>query len=550
MSTTFLDSLNIVLSLLGSLALIILALRLLANAQTKLTLGSKLRVRRANGMQFSPLSAAISGFINAATTGNTLRTTSTLFSAIHAKMMCKKSAAYMLLGISQSHIILVALAWIIVWLAPPLMFAIALAGVGLLLSPLLKSEETKAVPRMIISLALLIIGLNYFIMIASQCLISLTIDHVFVQEFLSYGTYAIILGALVGVLFTIAIKNIDAALLAILALSTAPLAPVNLLFGAMIGTSLGGIFLLTPLAESEGTVAKKIIARHAILIITSIIISALVMPFVVNGMLYLGADKVVLPIAYLLHLSVILWLGMVISKPIADKMDKKVPDRELREMRLKVLSSRIRPDSTISLILAHNETINHIRRTYKMMSFIRDMLSSDGDEEYVKEMNVRVDKYNKITERVEAEVLSYVCAIALDNLSRINTEQMQRVIVSMNTVAQIAGEVCDLSELVLQGIIGENPLDDNQKYVLRNVILELQTLTYKAIELKSKKPSDVKLQAFAEELQKLDKEIKTLSAAELMSNNKVLMIEAMWQTKKINGLIAKLVPQSKDYKTN
>ena len=274
------------------------------------------------------------------------------------------------------------------------------------------------------------------------------------------------------------------------------------------------------------------------------------MPFVVNGMLYLGADKVVLPIAYLLHLSVILWLGMVISKPIADKMDKKVPDRELREMRLKVLSSRIRPDSTISLILAHNETINHIRRTYKMMSFIRDMLSSDGDEEYVKEMNVRVDKYNKITERVEAEVLSYVCAIALDNLSRINTEQMQRVIVSMNTVAQIAGEVCDLSELVLQGIIGENPLDDNQKYVLRNVILELQTLTYKAIELKSKKPSDVKLQAFAEELQKLDKEIKTLSAAELMSNNKVLMIEAMWQTKKINGLIAKLVPQSKDYKTN
>ena len=543
MGATFFNSLNLILSLLGAVALIILALQLLTNSQTKLALGIKLRVRQSNGMQFSPISATFNGFINAATTGNPLRATSTLFSAIHAKMVGRDSASFMLLGIAQSHIIIVMIGWFVVWLAPSLTFAIALAGVGLVVSPLFKTDEARAFPRIIISFGLLIIGLNYFSMIANQCLSSLNLDLNSTELFLNYGSYAVVLGVLVGVIISIALRNIDAALLTILAISTSHLAPINLLFGAMIGASLGGVFFLAPIAESEGTVAKKIIIRHVIVIAIAIIISTITMPFILDIMYWLGLNKSVLLVAYLLHMLGVLWFSMFISRPIVKAIDNKVKDKEHREMRLEVLSSRIRPDSTISLILAHNETINHMRRSYKMMSFVRDMLNSDGDEIYVTEMNQRVEKYNKITKRVEAEVLSYVCAIALDDLSKINTLQMQRVIVTMNTVAQIASEVCELSELVLKGIIAPHSLGNSQKQTVLNIIQELQTLTYKAIGIKSQKPSDVKLEAFSDELNKHKIAIEEVLQSQSDCNNMILF-EAIWQTKKINNLIAKFAPHA------
>lgn len=547
MSIILLHSLNLILSLLGTVAIIILALKLLTNAQTKLTLSVKLKVRRANGMQFSPISAANNGFVNAATSGNTLRVTSTLFSGIHAKMISKEAAGFMMLGIAQSHVIIVAVTAVILWIEPSIAMALALAGLGLVITPLFKTEENKAAPRILISAGLLIIGIYYFMVFVNQCINRLNVNLYELQEFLNYGAYAVVLGALTGVLMVIALKHIDAVLITILVLGTAPIAPLNLLFGAMIGASMGGIFYLVPIADNEGAVAKKIIIRHTLVVGIAILISALTMTYLVELMVKIGGAKWVLPIAYLIHMMGTMWLASWIAKPFANKIDKMMPEKEKRAMRLKVLSSRIRPDSTLSLILAHNETINHIRRSYKMMSFVRDMLNSEGDKDYINEMCKRVNKYNEITKRVESEVLSYVCAIALDDISKINTVQMQRVIVAMNTVANIASEVCDLSNLVNKGLMNEKPLEKNQKIILRNQVLNIQALVYEAIALKSKKPSDVKIQEFFKMYVKIKEELEQLDHKGL-DNNQVLMIEVIWQLNKINKLVTMLVPQCEKFK--
>ena len=547
MSTILLQSLSLILSLLGTVAVIILALKLLTNAQTKLTLGVKLKVRRANGMQFAPWPAAITGFVNAVTTGNTLRATSTLFSGIHAKMVSKDAAGFMMLGVAQSHIITVAITALIIWVEPSISVALTLAGIGLVISPIFKKEGNLAVPRIIISAGLLIIGIYYFMVFANQSINLLGVNLYEAQEFLNFGPYAVILGALIGVLMVIAIKHIDAVLIALLVIGTAPIAPFALLFGAMIGASLGGIFYLVPIAENEGAIAKKIIIRHTLVVVIAIVLSALTMPYVINIIVNLGGAKSVLPIVYVIHMIVIMWGATWIAKPLSKLIEKKIPETEKRVMRLKVLSSRIRPDSTLSLILAHNETINHVRRTYKMMSFVRDMLNSDGEKEYINEMSKRVTKYNEITKRVESEVLSYVCTIALDDLSKINTVQMQRVIVAMNTVAHIASEVCDLSNLVNKGLLGETPLVLNQKIIIRNKIVQLQALVYEAIALKSKKPSDIKIQEFYQMFLNINKELEPLANLNY-DDNQVLMIEAIWQINKINRLIIMLVPQCEQIK--
>ena len=545
MSAILFQSLSLILSVLGTVAVIILALKLLTKSQTKLTLSVKARVRRANGMQFNPMAAAVSGFINAATTGNTLRATATMFSGMHAKMVSKESARFMLLGIAQSHIIIVAIAWAIVWIAPPISVAVAIAGVGLVIAPLFRNEEKKAVPKILISTGVLILGVNYFTVFANGCITLLNINMLETQQFLNYGAYSVLMGAMMGVMMVVAIKHIDAVLIIILALSTAPIAPINMFFGAMIGSALGGIFFVVPVAENEGSVAKKIIIRHTISVAVAIIISAMSMTYVIDLIIKMGGTKVALPIAYVIHTLVVMWIATWIVKPIVDIIDKHIPDSDKREMRLKVLSTRIRPDSTISLILAHNETINHIRRTYKMLSFVRDMLNSEGDEKYVDEMNNRVNKYNEITKRVESEVLSYVCAIALDDLSKINTVQMQRVIVAMNTVAQIAAEVCELSNLVNQGINNEIPLNIKQKITLRNIVVKLQAFVYEAVTLKNKNPSDIKMQDYHDMSLQIKKEMEPLTHNKY-ENNQVLMIEIVCQMKKINKLITRLVPQPKN----
>ena len=76
---------------------------------------------------------------------------------------------------------------------------------------------------------------------------------------------------------------------------------------------------------------------------------------------------------------------------------------------------------------AHNEITNHAKRILKMFGMVRSLMTTTNAQEFQKEYE-HVEKYERITDRVEREIITYLSRITSRDNGEAATRQLQTML--------------------------------------------------------------------------------------------------------------------------
>lgn len=515
----------------GSLALVALAIFLLSGAQRRVCAPF---VRSYMGGR-GPLEWFGNGFINTVVSCDTNATSSTIFGYAYSKMLSQNGVLYSLLGVFVAPVIFMVLVFVILKLGVFYFCIIPILGLGYVIS--LISYKTKSFSRMIMAMGLLAFAL----FMANNSVWSIWFDYVYGSEvlyFTSNGIWAILLGFGVGVVGSVAFRSpYIMSVLGVILLAQDGIG-IEMALGIFIGSVSGIIFVLAPMAARAGTIVMRAFMQFTLALLIAIILFCVAYP-ILPKLLNLSSAPINGLGLFTLFLLAFMPLGTYVSSFLSRVIIFFIPNAPKEGSHLVMLSNAHRPDSTLSLLQVQQEIVNHTRRTYKMLSFLRDILNEEVKRgEKAEALYERIAKYKVITDRVEKEIVGYICSVALGDISRKNTLQMQQAIISMGKVNQIADDILNVSNLIRLGFNDRNEWDKQQLAIITLSVHKLQQLQYAVI---SSMEANVKNGANIDQLCSELVDMIDQSNKNFYLYNQVLMIETLGGVKSIAKLLCNLV---------
>lgn len=514
----------------GSLALVALAIFLLSGAQ-RLVCASSIRSYMCGG---TPLEWFGNGFLNTVISCDTNATSSTIFGYSYSKMLSQNGVLYSLLGVFVAPVTFVILVFAITNIGNFYLYFIPILGLGYLVS--LISYKTKSFSRIVMALGLLAFAL----FMASRSIGSILATYVYSGElfyFTSYGVWALLLGIGVGIVGSVVFRSpYIMSAIGVILLSQNGFGQ-GVVLGIFIGAFCGVLFVLAPMAARAGTVVMRAFMQFSMAFMIAIILFCIAYPFLPN-LLNLSRDPSTGLFLFTLFLLAFLPLGTYLSSLLSRVIIFFIPNSPKEGSHLVMLSKAHRPDATLSLLQVQQEIVNHTRRTYKMLSFLRDILNEEVKRgEKVEALYERIAKYKVITDRVETEIVGYICSVALGDISRQNTLQMQQAIISMGKVNQIADDILNVSNLIRLGFNDRNEWDEQQLEVIALSVHKLQQLQYAVISAMEANIKNIETvdNLSAELVDMIDQSNKNFYLY-----NQVLMIETLGGIKSIAKLLCNL----------
>lgn len=519
---------------LGALAMVAIAVFLLSRAQRKMcvVLIDGINGARRPGEWFGQ------GFFNAVVACDGNSAASTVFGYAYSKMLSQKGVLYSLLGIAVAPLGLFVLVMTMLSLGDLYLVALPVIGVGYLI--LMISNKVKEMGRVLMALGLLAFSTFLFSrsfgVLFSKYLLG---GEIFL--FTSHGVFAILLGIGVGTIIATMFRGSYVMIVFGAVLWSMGGLGLEFMIGLFIGFVVGGAFVMVPMAAKAGTIAKRAFLQHFVGVLFAIVIFCVAYQLAFK--FFAKADETLVFMGmYAVFLAVLLPLGSYFSEWLARPIVYLVPNAPKEGSHLVMLSNTHRPDPTLSLLQVKNEIVNHTRRTYKMLSFLRDILN-EGCEQGAKNETLyeRIKKYKAITDRVENEIVGYICSVAQGDISRLNTIQMQEAIVAMSKVNQIAEGILNTSSIVYAGMCGERVWDETQLGIISGSVQKLQQLQFAVISLMEDDKKNEELKAKVEKIRGELDEIICSSNNSFYLYNQVLLIEALGEMKKISKLLCNLV---------
>lgn len=140
----------------------------------------------------------------------------------------------------------------------------------------------------------------------------------------------------------------------------------------------------------------------------------------------------------LINVSLMIWFVNLYVKIVT----KLIPQRQNdEEFQLKYISSGMLSTGELSLLQVKKETIVYAERTQRMLTMVQDLLhEKEGSEAYSK-LYSRVEKYEKISDRMELEIANYLNHITTNNLSFGSESQIRSMFKVVDEIESI-GDSC------------------------------------------------------------------------------------------------------------
>ncbi|WP_298632397.1 Na/Pi cotransporter family protein, partial [uncultured Porphyromonas sp.] len=143
----------------------------------------------------------------------------------------------------------------------------------------------------------------------------------------------------------------------------------------------------------------------------------------------------------LVNTFVMIWFVPLIVKAceIIIKPAKAISNKK-EYPHLQFLSTRMLSTSELSLLQVNKEIVNYSKKTQKMLGMVREM-SNMEDEVAFEESFTRIEKYERICDRVEIEIVQYLTELSSGDLSAESRRNVQSYL-RISSEIESMGDAC------------------------------------------------------------------------------------------------------------
>ncbi len=440
-----------ILTLLGSLALLLFGMKLMSEALQKVA-GARLRNTLA-GLTANRYRSVISGFVVTALIQSSSATTVMIVSFVNAGLLSLVESIGLVMGANIGTTIT---AWLISLLGFNIKIsslALPLIGIGF---PLIFSTNNtrKSWGEFIIGFALIFLGLDF---------LKLTIPDIstrpeligFVSNYTHHGFFSILLFLSVGMLFTILIQSSSAAMALTLVMCYKGWIDFDLAAAMILGENIG----TTVTANFAAIVANRMAKRSAVAHFLFNVIGVFWILLLFRPFLH-GIDLIVqktgnpsafesvisIPVALSIFHTAFNLINTALLIEFIPQIQKLIyrllPVREDRveQFRLKHFRTGLLSTSELSILQAKKEIAVYARRVKKMFRMVRNLFNEINDEMF-RSYFQRITNYEEICGRMELEISNYIMRISEGELSQPGTKRIRTMLKIVDEIESI-GDIC------------------------------------------------------------------------------------------------------------
>lgn len=450
---TAMDILIRILNIIGSLGLFLYGMKLMSEALQRAA-GDRLR-RVMGRMAATPLSQISSTAAVTAVVQSSSAITVMIVSFVNAGIVTLRQAIGMIMG---ANIGTTLTAWIIAIFGFELnlsIVSIPLVGLGFALI-LINKTHYRSLGETLIGFALMLLGLA----VLQSSLSGVAQNTLLLHELAAYsdlGYLSIVLFVLIGILLTAILQSSSATITLTIILCQSGWIPFEAGAAMILGENVGTTVTANLAAIVANTASKRAALSHTLFNVFGLVWAVPLLPWIVKGISVLfahmgstGPSATPLMLA-LFHtgfniLNVLLLVNFIPQMMrTVTWMVRQSPDDNRK--RLFALDSGIVSTPELSLMQAHNEITNHAKRVLKMFGMVRSLMTLTNAQEFQQEFE-HVEKYERITDRVEREIITYLSRITLRDNSEGATRRIQTMFRTISHIELIGDSNLEVAKIL------------------------------------------------------------------------------------------------------
>lgn len=533
MNYSFLDF----LTLLGALGMFLYGMKIMSEGLQKVA-GDKMR-SILSAMTTNRVAGVFTGMLITALIQSSSATTVMVVSFVNAGLLSLSQSISVIMGANVGTTVT---AWIISLLGFKVDISVlALPLIGICI-PLLFSEKSKRKSwgEFIMGFALLFLGLAY-LKSSVPDLQNNPEALAFIQNYTSMGFGSILLFLLIGSVLTVIVQSSSATVAITLIMCTQGWIPFEIAVAMVLGENIGTTITANIAALNANTSAKRAALSHLMFNLFGVVwCVALFYPFtnlvswivtnygpgdphtLTTFIQSLDAETVkqitsgekmtdptlaglqnqlmALQVSASYGLSlfhtmfnitnvcIMIWFTNVYVR-VCSTLIKQRREQEEEEFKLQFITGGMLSTSELSLIQAKKEIALYGTRSYRMLGMVEELYDEKDSEKFLKTLN-RIEKYEKISDRMEVEIANYLTKVMEGRLSNEGKEDVRVMLRAVSEIESIADSCKNLGRAIKRRNEAKSVFTDAQNHNVKHMFsLVDSALTHMNTALKRPLPS-------------------------------------------------------------
>lgn len=442
------------LTLLGSLALLMFGMKKLSEGLQKMA-GPQLRnlLQQPTANRFV---GVVKGLLVTAGIQSSTATALMIVSFVNAGLLTLAQAISIILG---AHIGTTATAWIMSlgFVFDISVFAYAAALFGIILSYM---QRYKNLGETLFGLAFLFLGI--ITLERTGIAMELNKDAAvmdFLHTFAPSSLVSVLLFLVAGILLTLLVQSSAAIMAITMTLCCTGLLPIELGIILVLGENIGTTITSNIAARTANVNARRTAFSHLFINVVGVLwVLCVLHPFftlvcriigcdvtlINNDAEYAKENGAVVLAAFHTAFNVANTLVIIGFVPLIEKIVCRViqPKQEVvdEESRLAFITMGLMQTPELSILNAKKEIQVFGQRCQKMYGFVQSLLLTEKNDDFNKLFS-RVEKYENITDQMEAEIANYLNQVSAGHLSLESKTEIQHMLRMVSELESI-GDAC------------------------------------------------------------------------------------------------------------
>lgn len=485
------DIIITILTIIGSLGIFLFGMILMSESLQKV---AGIRMRSVlSSITSNNIRGILSGLTITGAIQSSSATTVMVVSFVNAGLLSLRGSFSLIMG---ANIGTTVTAWIIVLLGFGKTFNITtiILPIVALSLPLLFSGKNRqrSWAEFIFGFAILFLGLQFLktsIPIVDE-------SSVFVQHFrdlVHYGFFSVLLFVGIGILLTLTFQSSSAVMALTFVIAADGWIPYDMAAAMVLGGNIGTTVTANIAALVANKSAKRTALFHFLFNFTGVFWALIFFSFFVRSASWVVMETTgyspetnssVIPLALAIFhtsfniLNTLLFIGLL---PLSESIIKRIiPDssNEDEKFYLQHIGSSYLSTSELSLIQAQQEIHSLAELSIKMFRLVPVFLMEKDSKPY-KKLFKKIRKYEKVSDRIEVGIYTYLTKLSESRLSETGSEEVRKMLKITDELESIA----DACHKMSTSIYKKNKDKIYFKQDIRNHLNQMFSLVEEALEI-------------------------------------------------------------------
>lgn len=434
------------LRLVGSLGLFIYGMKMMSEGIQKAA-GNKMR-EILGAMTSNRFTGLFTGFLTTSLIQSSSATTVMIVSFVNAGLLTLRQAVGVIMGANIGTTVTAVLILFFGFSKFSISdYSLPIIAIGF---PLLffKNNQLKSAGETLIGFSILFMGLDFL----KSSVPEITPDQLqYLIGLTEYGVFSTLLFVLIGTLLTVIVQSSSAAMALTIIMCERGM-PLEMAAAIVLGENIGTTITANLAALIGNVHAKRAARAHLIFNVIGVIWMLFVFPFFLDAInAYMATTEIGMPTAAnknatkwaltIFHMSfnivntfMLIWF----VGHIAQVVTRLVPARsdEDEQFSLEYIGGGIMSTPELSLVEAQKELVKYANITYRMLSFLKELLYEKDKREQKVKLD-RIQKYEEITDRIEVEVADYLLTVSQGEISKDASVKVRSMLDIVSEMEQI-----------------------------------------------------------------------------------------------------------------